>query len=75
MTVTTNTVGVQMLTIAAALEFYHTHKMQVNRTYTPKNMMKMARLLTGRADLKQRDYLGAARALREAAEARRRPAY
>jgi hypothetical protein len=54
----------QSLVIANALEFYVKTGMKVNATFTPKNMMRTASVLTGKR-FKARDYLGAATALRE----------
>ena len=59
---------IQKLTIAKALEFYAKHGVRVNRAYTPKAMMATAETLTQRR-FKPRDYLGAAAALRESANA------
>lgn len=54
----------QQLVIAKALEVYAKTGMKVNRDYTPKNMMAMATKITGKK-FKARDYLGAAKALRD----------
>lgn len=53
----------QALAIARGLEFYHKTGTQVNRMYTPRNMMRTAARITG-LDFKPRDYLAAASALR-----------
>ncbi len=52
----------QCIVVAKALRFYAKTRMQVNRAYTPKNMMLTAEKLTGQK-FKARDYLGAAAAL------------
>lgn len=54
----------QCIVIAKALEIYAATGMQVNRAYTPRNMMAKAMELTNKS-FKARDYLGAAQALRE----------
>lgn len=59
----------QMTVISKALEVYATHKLRVNRAYTPKAMMATASRLTGRT-FKPRDYAGAAKALRAARDKR-----
>jgi hypothetical protein len=53
----------QRLVLAKALEVYDRTKMQVNRAYTPSNMMRTAERLTG-MKFRPRDYVGAAAALR-----------
>jgi hypothetical protein len=50
--------------LALALEMYAKHGIKVNRAYTPKNMIAAAERETG-LKFKPRDYLGAAKALRE----------
>ena len=57
--------GFQMRVIASALELYARTGMKANSAYTPKNMMHMASVLTGK-QFKARDYFGAAAALRQA---------
>lgn len=57
----------QAVAIAHALEFYNKTGTQVNRAYTPKNMLQMAEKITGQK-FKARDYLGAAKALKQWAE-------
>lgn len=57
-------VAVQMLTVAAALEMWHKHRIRANRAYTPKAMMQTAEQLTG-LKFKPREYMKAAQALRE----------
>lgn len=59
----------QMMAVASALRLYAKTKMRVNKTYTPKAMMKTAEWLTGES-FALRDYVGAAEAL----EARAREA-
>jgi hypothetical protein len=54
----------QKLVLAKALEVYATTGMSVNRLYTPRNMMRTASQLLNR-EFKPRDYVGAAKALRE----------
>jgi len=54
----------QRIVIAGALELYAKTGMKVNRAYTPKNMIATAERLLGRK-LPKRDYLGAAKLLRE----------
>lgn len=61
----------QCLAIAIGLETWAKHKLQVNRTYTPKAMMLTAENLTGKK-FKPRDYLGAAKALRQMIETEKR---
>jgi hypothetical protein len=58
----------QALVISKALEFYADTGKRVNRAYSPMAMMRMARNITGNHHLLERDYRGAARALREWAE-------
>ncbi len=60
----------QAIVIAHALELWHKHRMRVNSAYTPSAMMRKAREITG-AQFKPRDYLAAAQALRQAADARK----
>lgn len=55
------------IVIAHGLEVYAQTGMKVNRAYTPRNMIKAATEITGKK-FKARDYLGAAKALREFAE-------
>ena len=62
----TGPVGVQMLTIAAALEMWHKHHIRANRAYTPMAMMQTAEKLTG-LRFGKREYMKAAQALREKA--------
>ena len=50
--------------IATALEVYAKTGVKVNKAYTPTAMMKAAQELTGKTFAK-RDYLGAAKAIRE----------
>lgn len=50
------------MAIAKGLQFYAKTGMQINRMYTPKNMMAAAAEITGKK-FKARDYLGAADAL------------
>lgn len=50
--------------LALALEMYAKHKIMMNRAYTPKNMIAAAERETG-LKFKPRDYLDAAKALRE----------
>jgi hypothetical protein len=54
----------QALSIASALILYNKTKMQINRQWTPKNMMQQAERLTEKK-FKARAYLEAAQALRE----------
>jgi hypothetical protein len=55
--------------IASGLEFYvKTGGMRINRSYTPKNMLAAVKEMTG-IQFKRGQYLEAARALRELAEA------
>lgn len=49
----------QALAVKVALRAYAKHKMQVNRAYTPKNMLATASAITG-ANYKVGDYLKAA---------------
>lgn len=49
----------QALAVKVALRAYAKHKMQVNRAYTPKNMLLAAGRMTG-AMYKRGDYLKAA---------------
>ena len=55
----------QALAIAKGLETYARFKMKMNRAWTPSAMMWTAAKLTGQ-DFAPRDYLGAAKALRQA---------
>lgn len=55
---------VRALIIASALNLYAKTGIKANRLYTPTNMMKAAREITGK-QFKNRDYVGAAAALRE----------
>jgi hypothetical protein len=50
--------------IKTALKLYAKTGMQVNRAYTPRNMIAAASRITGKT-FKARDYLGAAQALEE----------
>ena len=52
------------LAIASALDLYARTGMKANRAYTPSNMMRVAKEITGKT-FKARDYTGAATALRE----------
>jgi hypothetical protein len=61
----------QYLVIASALEMWAKHKIKANRSYTPKNMIGTAGRLLGR-EFAPRDYMGAAKALRDAVEAAKR---
>lgn len=54
----------QALLVSKALEIYAQTGMKVNRDYTPKRMMQVASRLTGKT-FRPRDYLGAAKALKE----------
>ena len=54
----------QVNVIKKALELYVKSGIQVNRMYTPKNMMATASVLTGKK-FKARDYKGAIEALGE----------
>ena len=54
----------QALVIAKALELYAKTGRSVNRAYTPKAMMRTAAAITGQT-FKPRDYLVAAKALRD----------
>ena len=54
----------QATVIASALTYYSRTNVPINRAYTPKNMMATAERITGQK-FKRRDYLGAAKALRE----------
>lgn len=54
----------RVVVIVQALELYARTGMRVNRAYTPSAMMRAAAEITGR-HFRARDYLGAARALRE----------
>lgn len=54
--------------IAGGLRLYAKTGMQPNRAYTPSAMMRVAAEITGKK-FKARDYLGAADALKEWAEA------
>lgn len=60
------------LVIASGLELYAKTGMKPNRAYTPSAMMKAAREFTGKT-LKARDYVGAAKALREWADSQAVP--
>jgi hypothetical protein len=60
----------QALAIAQGLKLYARTGMRINRAYTPKNMMAVAAQLTGQR-FKARDYLGAAQALSDWADARK----
>lgn len=53
----------QAFIVASALELYAKTKMKVNRAYTPKAMIDTASRITGQVFM-QRDYQGAADALR-----------
>lgn len=55
------------IVVAKGLEVYAKTGMKLNRAYTPANMMAQAARVTGKK-FKARDYLGAAKALREYAE-------
>jgi len=55
------------LVMAKALELYAKTGMRVNRAYTPSAMMRTAQNVTGKK-FKARDYVGAAKALREFAD-------
>ena len=55
-----------MLALASALRLYALHKIQAGRSYTPGCMMRAAARYTGQT-FKARDYLVAAKALRERA--------
>jgi hypothetical protein len=55
-----------MLALASALRLYALHKIQAGRSYTPGRMMRAAARYTGET-FKARDYLVAAKALRERA--------
>lgn len=57
----------QILAIKVALRAYAKHKMQVNRAYTPKNMLAMAEKLTGKK-FKRGEYLKAADAFEALAD-------
>jgi len=63
----TNPRAYQALTIATALELWAKARVRVGRAWTPKAMMRAAREITGQ-EFGQRDYTGAAKALRKAAE-------
>lgn len=54
----------QAIIIASALDLYRKTGMRANRAYTPGNMMKVARNITGQ-NFKSREYEKAANALRE----------
>lgn len=54
----------QATVIASALTYFARTNVPINRAYTPKNMMASAERITG-LKFKRRDYLGAAKALRE----------
>ena len=54
----------QALVVAKALEIYANTGHQVNRSYTPSNMILVAGQILGQMQPK-RDYLGAARRLRD----------
>lgn len=54
----------QALTIASALDLYAKTGMRANRSYTPTNMIRAAMSITGKK-FKSRDYLLAAKALRD----------
>jgi len=56
-----------MITIASGLRLYAKTGMKPNRAYTPKAMMAAATRYTG-LTFKARDYLGAADALKAAAD-------
>lgn len=58
------------ITLASALEMYGRSGMKANRAYTPKAMIAKATEYTGKK-FKARDYLGAAQAVREWAQALR----
>lgn len=64
----------QALAVARGLDSYAKHGMLMNRMWTPKNMIETAKSITGNNKLKGRDYAGAAKALREWAEAQKEPA-
>ena len=53
----------QAIALARALETYARTGIKVNRAYTPTNMIRTAKRITGK-DFKARDYAGAAKALR-----------
>lgn len=53
------------MTLRSALRLYMKTGMQVNSSYTPKNMMKSAERITGKR-FKARDYHGAIEALTDA---------
>lgn len=55
---------VRIMAIALGLEFYAKHKITVNTAYTPTNMMRAAKQLTGRK-FRPQGYKEAADALRE----------
>lgn len=70
-TFTGSDVGVyRAVVIANALRFYARTGFKVNRAYTPSNMMRAAREITGQA-FRPRDYTGAADALSSWANTRK----
>lgn len=54
----------QALVLASALEMWAKHRIRANISYTPLLMIAAASGITGKT-FKPRDYLGAAKALRE----------
>lgn len=58
------------IVIASALDLYAKTGMRANRAYTPTNMLRAAREITGRT-FKRGQYADAAHALREWADARK----
>lgn len=53
----------QAVIIAGALKLYARTGIKANRAYTPKNMMRMATIITGK-QFAARDYMGAHDALK-----------
>ena len=60
----------QAVIIASALRLYAKTGIKANRAYTPTNMIRKAREITGKT-LAARDYVGAAQALTDWANANR----